>query len=109
MEYLELCCTFGSAWFVYIPTYMLASSLIEGGMNWWQAILDFSWQHHHRPDSNDDSERTCRAKYGIPFPVFLPVPTLALQVQNIRLILRAIVAWLVRNPNMDRRIPVLIS
>ena len=22
-----------------IPTYMLASSLIEGGMNWWQAIL----------------------------------------------------------------------
>src|SRR5882672_5769671 len=22
-----------------IPTYMLASSLIQGGMNWWQAIL----------------------------------------------------------------------
>ena len=22
-----------------IPTYMLASSLIEGGMNWWQAVL----------------------------------------------------------------------
>src|SRR5687768_7231955 len=22
-----------------IPTYMLASSLIEGGMNWWQAII----------------------------------------------------------------------
>jgi NCS1 family nucleobase:cation symporter-1 len=22
-----------------IPTYMLASSLIGGGMNWWQAIL----------------------------------------------------------------------
>ena len=22
-----------------IPTYMLSSSLIEGGMNWWQAIL----------------------------------------------------------------------
>ena len=22
-----------------IPTYMLASSLIEGGMNWWQSIL----------------------------------------------------------------------
>ena len=22
-----------------IPTYMLASSLIQGGMNWWQAVL----------------------------------------------------------------------
>src|SRR6187402_1710731 len=22
-----------------IPTYMLASSLIDGGMNWWQAVL----------------------------------------------------------------------
>ncbi|MEI9863986.1 MAG: cytosine permease [Limisphaerales bacterium] len=22
-----------------IPTYMLASSLISGGMNWWQAVL----------------------------------------------------------------------
>ena len=22
-----------------IPTYMLASSLIDGGMNWWQSIL----------------------------------------------------------------------
>src|SRR6476619_5615048 len=22
-----------------IPTYMLASSLIEGGMNWWQAVM----------------------------------------------------------------------
>ena len=26
-----------------IPTYMLASSLIGGGMNWWQAILTIFW------------------------------------------------------------------
>lgn len=24
-----------------IPTYMLASSLIEGGMNWWQSIFNY--------------------------------------------------------------------
>jgi Permease for cytosine/purines, uracil, thiamine, allantoin len=27
-----------------IPTYMLASSLIGGGMNWWQAIMTISCQ-----------------------------------------------------------------
>ena len=52
-----------------IPTYMLASSLIEGGMNWWQAILTIfigntvvlipMILNGH-----------AGAKYGIPFPVF---------------------------------------
>ena len=27
-----------------IPTYMLASSLIGGGMNWWQAITRSFWE-----------------------------------------------------------------
>ena len=52
-----------------IPTYMLASSLIEGGMNWWQAIftiflgntvvlIPMVLNGH------------AGAKYGIPFPVW---------------------------------------
>ena len=53
-----------------IPTYMLASSLIGGGMNWWQAILTIFLGNcivlvpmilnGH-----------AGAKYGIPFPVFV--------------------------------------
>lgn len=73
-----------------IPTYMLASSLIEGGMNWWQAIitifignvvvlLPMILNGH------------AGAKYGIPFPVFARA-SFGVQGANIPAILRAIVA-----------------
>ncbi len=64
---------FASLWIgmaVCVPTYMLASSLIEGGMNWWQATLTILLGNlivlipmilNGIPG----------ARYGIPFPVLL--------------------------------------
>jgi NCS1 family nucleobase:cation symporter-1 len=73
-----------------IPTYMLASSLIEGGMNWWQAILTIFLGNlvvlvpmilnGH-----------AGAKYGIPFPVFARASFGTIGA-NIPAMLRAIVA-----------------
>ncbi len=73
-----------------IPTYMLASSLIEGGMNWWQSILTIfigntvvlipMILNGH-----------AGAKYGIPFPV-LARASFGIYGANIPAILRAIVA-----------------
>lgn len=73
-----------------IPTYMLASSLIEGGMNWWQSILTIFLGNlvvlvpmilnGH-----------AGAKYGIPFPVFARA-SFGTRGANIPAILRAIVA-----------------
>jgi NCS1 family nucleobase:cation symporter-1 len=73
-----------------IPTYMLASSLIEGGMNWWQAILTIFLGNvvvlipmilnGH-----------AGAKYGIPFPV-LARASFGTSGANIPAMLRAIVA-----------------
>ena len=73
-----------------IPTYMLASSLIGGGMNWWQAILTIfigntivlipMILNGH-----------AGAKYGIPFPVFARASFGTLGA-NIPAMLRAIVA-----------------
>lgn len=73
-----------------IPTYMLASSLIEGGMNWWQSILTIfigntvvlipMILNGH-----------AGAKYGIPFPVFARA-SFGVRGANIPAVLRAIVA-----------------
>ncbi len=73
-----------------IPTYMLASSLIGGGMNWWQAILTIfigntivlipMLLNGH-----------AGAKYGIPFPVFARA-SFGTKGANIPAMLRAIVA-----------------
>ena len=73
-----------------IPTYMLASSLIEGGMNWWEAILTIfigntvvlipMILNGH-----------AGAKYGIPFPVFARA-SFGVRGANIPAMLRAIVA-----------------
>ena len=73
-----------------IPTYMLASSLIEGGMNWWQSILTIFLGNvvvlipmilnGH-----------AGAKYGIPFPVFARA-SFGTAGANIPAMLRAIVA-----------------
>jgi nucleobase:cation symporter-1, NCS1 family len=73
-----------------IPTYMLASSLIQGGMNWWQSILTIfignaivlipMILNGH-----------AGAKYGIPFPV-LARASFGTKGANIPAMLRAIVA-----------------
>ncbi len=73
-----------------IPTYMLASSLIEGGMNWWQAIVTVflgnaivlvpMLLNGH-----------AGARYGIAFPVFARA-SFGVRGANIPALLRAIVA-----------------
>ncbi len=75
---------------VCIPTYMLASGLIAGGMNWWQAlgtiflgnliVLAPMLLNAH-----------AGAKYGIPFPVFVRA-SFGVRGANLPAILRALVA-----------------
>ncbi len=73
-----------------VTTYMLASSLIAGGMNWWQAVgtillgnlivlIPMVLNAH------------AGAKYGIPFPVFVRA-SFGTRGANIPAVLRAIVA-----------------
>lgn len=73
-----------------IPTYMLASSLIEGGMNWWQAILTIFFGNIVvlLPMILNGH---AGAKYGIPFPVFARA-SFGVLGANIPAVLRAIVA-----------------
>lgn len=73
-----------------IPTYMLASSLIEGGMNWWQSILTIFLGNTivlFPMILNGHAG----AKYGIPFPVFARA-SFGVRGANIPAMLRAIVA-----------------
>ena len=73
-----------------VTTYMLASSLIAGGMNWWEAVLTIllgnlivlipMLLNAH-----------AGAKYGIPFPVFVRA-SFGTTGANIPALLRAIVA-----------------
>jgi NCS1 family nucleobase:cation symporter-1 len=73
-----------------IPTYMLASSLIEGGMNWWQAILTiFAGNTVVLIPMLLNGH--AGAKYGIPFPVFAR-SSFGTKGANIPALLRAIVA-----------------
>ena len=73
-----------------IPTYMLASSLIDGGMNWWQAVLTIFLGNmivlapmllNSHPG----------AKYGVPFPV-LARASFGVLGANVAAVLRALVA-----------------
>ena len=75
---------------VCIPTYMLASGLIAGGMSWWQAIgtillgnlivlVPMLLNAH------------AGAKYGIPFPVFVRA-SFGVRGANVPAVLRALVA-----------------
>lgn len=73
-----------------IPTYMLASSLIEGGMNWWQAILTI-FAGNTIVLIPMVLNGHAGAKYGIPFPV-LARASFGVFGANIPAILRAIVA-----------------
>src|SRR6267154_5305778 len=73
-----------------IPTYMLASSLIGGGMNWWQAILTIFLGNLIVlvPMVLNAHART---HYGIPFPVYCRA-SFGTVGANIPALLRAFVA-----------------
>jgi len=73
-----------------IPTYMLASSLIEGGMNWWQSILTI-FLGNTIVLIPMILNGHAGARYGIPFPVFARA-SFGVKGANIPAILRAIVA-----------------
>ncbi|MEQ1860071.1 MAG: NCS1 family nucleobase:cation symporter-1 [Chthoniobacteraceae bacterium] len=73
-----------------IPTYMLASSLIGGGMNWWQAILTIFLGNVIVviPMILNAHAGT---RYGIPFPVFCRASFGTIGA-NVPALLRALVA-----------------
>jgi len=73
-----------------IPTYMLASSLIGGGMNWWEAILTI-FLGNTVVLIPMILNGHAGAKYGIPFPVFARA-SFGVRGANIPAMLRAIVA-----------------
>lgn len=73
-----------------IPTYMLASSLIDGGMNWWQSILTI-FLGNTIVLIPMILNGHAGAKYGIPFPVMARA-SFGVKGANIPALLRAIVA-----------------
>ncbi|MEK6607357.1 MAG: NCS1 family nucleobase:cation symporter-1 [Myxococcota bacterium] len=75
---------------VCIPTYTLASSLIDGGMNWWQAVLTIALGNVVVlfPMVLNAHAGT---KYGIPFPVFARA-SFGVLGANLPALLRAVVA-----------------
>ncbi len=85
--------TFAALWIsmsACIPTYMLASSLISGGMNWWQAVLTIFLANVIVliPMILNAHAGT---KYGIPFPVYCRA-AFGTKGANVPAILRALVA-----------------
>ena len=73
-----------------VPTYMLASGLIAGGMNWWQAVLTVFMGNVIVliPMVLNAHAGT---KYGIPFPVYCRA-SFGILGANIPALLRALVA-----------------
>src|ERR1700750_3398480 len=73
-----------------IPTYMLASSLINGGMNWWQGVLTILLGNVIVlvPMVLNAHAGT---KYGIPFPVYCRA-SFGILGANVPALLRALVA-----------------
>lgn len=73
-----------------VPTYLLASSLIDEGMNWWQAVLTVFLGNAIvlLPMVLNAHAGT---KYGIPFPVFCRA-SFGLLGANVPAMLRALVA-----------------
>ena len=73
-----------------IPTYMLASSLIGGGMNWWQAVLTIFLGNGIVlvPMVLNAHAGT---RYGIPFPVYCRA-AFGTSGANVPAVLRALVA-----------------
>jgi len=84
---------FASLWIsmaVCIPTYMLASGLIAGGMSWWQAILTILLGNLIVLVPMVLNAHA-GAKYGIPFPVLVRA-SFGVRGANIPAVLRALVA-----------------
>lgn len=75
---------------VCIPTYMLASGLVAGGMNWWQAVLTI-FLGNTIVLVPLILNAHAGAKYGIPFPV-LARASFGTLGANIPALLRALVA-----------------
>ena len=75
---------------VCIPTYMLASGLIAGGMSWWQAIATILLGNRIVLVPMLLNAHA-GAKYGIPFPVFVRA-SFGVRGANIPAVLRALVA-----------------
>src|SRR6478736_5201774 len=73
-----------------IHTYMLASSLIEGGMNWWQAVLTV-FLGNTIVLIPMVLNGHAGARYGIPFPVFARA-SFGIRGANVPALLRAIIA-----------------
>ncbi|MFT4551718.1 MAG: NCS1 family nucleobase:cation symporter-1 [Chlamydiales bacterium] len=75
---------------VCIPSYMLAASLMESGMHWWQALLTIALGNCIVliPMLLNAHVGT---KYGIPFPVFLR-STFGIYGANIPAVMRGLVA-----------------
>src|SRR5262245_39064508 len=73
-----------------IPTYMLGSSLIDGGMSWWQAVLTIFLGNVVVliPMVLNAHAGT---RYGIPFPVYCRA-SFGLRGANVPALLRALVA-----------------
>jgi NCS1 family nucleobase:cation symporter-1 len=73
-----------------VPTYMLASGMIDEGMNWWQAILTIFLGNVIVlvPMILNAHAGT---KYGIPFPVYCR-PSFGILGANVPALLRALVA-----------------
>src|SRR5438270_1373447 len=73
-----------------VPTYMLASSLIAEGMNWWQAVLTIFLGNSIVliPMVLNAHAGT---KYGIPFPVYCRA-SFGIRGANVPALLRALVA-----------------
>jgi NCS1 family nucleobase:cation symporter-1 len=73
-----------------IPTYMLASSLIGGGMNWWEAVLTI-FLGNLIVLVPMILNAHAGARYGIPFPVYCRA-SFGTRGANVPAILRALVA-----------------
>ncbi|MFD1467072.1 NCS1 family nucleobase:cation symporter-1 [Hymenobacter caeli] len=73
-----------------IPTYMLASSLIEGGMNWWEAVGTIFLGNTLVLGPMLLNGRA-GARYGIPFPV-LARASFGVRGANVPALLRALIA-----------------
>jgi NCS1 family nucleobase:cation symporter-1 len=73
-----------------VPTYMLASSLIDRGMNWWQAVLTIFMGNCIVliPMALNAHAGT---RYGIPFPVYCRA-AFGLRGANVPALMRALVA-----------------
>jgi NCS1 family nucleobase:cation symporter-1 len=73
-----------------VPTYMLASSLVEEGMNWWQAVLTIFLGNLIVlvPMVLNAHAGT---RYGIPFPVYCRA-SFGIRGANVPALLRALVA-----------------